>query len=345
MTRLRRSDQEEPGFSRRAHGRGSVYLDRRGNRISDAAVVERCKKLGIPPAWRDVWICADERGHLQATGLDDAGRRQYLYHPDWRTRQDERKFLRVVGLSEAFPEARRIIRRDLRRPDLDRTRVLAASLRLLDRGLLRVGSEAYLRSNGSVGLTTLSCDHARTSGGRTSLAFVAKAGQAWDIEVKDPLLTETVAALKARRSGSERLFAFEDPERGWVDLRAEDVNEQVRLLVGPDATAKDFRTWNANVLAAALLARAATPVVPETATARRKAVKSVVDEVAAALGNTPAVCRRSYVDQRIIDAFDEGRTIPNHLGGGVLDLSDRRRAQVEASVRKLISAEVASMAA
>lgn len=272
--------------------------------VTDPAVRERIARLAIPPAWTDVWICPYPNGHLQATGTDAAGRTQYLYHPSWREQKDRIKFERMLVLADALPAARRRVTTDLRSEELSRQRVLAASFRMLDSGSLRVGSERYAQEHGSHGLATLLCSHASVSGDSVRLTFPAKSGQEWESEIHDPDLAAVVRRLVRRGSGA-RLLAWKDG-RAWRGLTPEDINAYVRERTGGDFTAKDFRTLHGSVAAAVSLARIGPS---RSTTARKRALAQAMREVASVLGNTPAVARAAYVDPRIVDHYNRGRTI------------------------------------
>jgi DNA topoisomerase-1 len=305
MPRLRRSDLRGPGVHRVRRGTGFTYVDESGRPV-DAATRERAVALVIPPAWRDVWIAPYANGHVQATGLDDAGRRQYLYHPAWRVQKDRLKFERMLDLAVVLPAARRGVTLDLRRDGMPRERVLAAAFRMLDTGMLRVGSERYADAHGSYGLSTLRGTHARiVEGERVLLSFPAKSGQPWESEIADPDLAEVIAELK-RRGGRARLLAWRDDDGGWHPLSAAEINDDVRDRTGGEFTAKDFRTLHGTVTAAVSLARSGPG---ETPTARRRAIVQAMRLAADALGNTPAVAKSSYVDPRLLDRYEEGETI------------------------------------
>ena len=310
MTRLRRVDCSGPGISRRRRGRGFEYLDEKGGRVSDPEVTGRIRELAIPPAWKDVWICPFPMGHLQATGVDDAGRKQYLYHPKWRERRDQEKFDSMVDFARALPRLRQAVARHLGGGEMSRERVLACAVRLLDHGFFRVGSESYAAENETYGLATIRKDHVALSDGKVTFDYPAKGGERRVQAIADPQVHDVVAALKRRRQGTE-LLAFKRRGR-WVDLRSDDINEYVKDVTGGDFSAKDFRTWNATVLAAVALA-VSGPAASGSKTGRKRATKRAVDEVARYLGNTPAVARASYIDPRIFDCYLSGRTI-----GGVL---------------------------
>jgi DNA topoisomerase I len=336
MPRLRRSDCSSPGIGRRGRGKGFEYVDEDGDRIEDPEVVERLSELAIPPAWRDVWICADPLGHLQATGFDAAGRKQYLYHPAWRDRRDQGKFDRMLEFARALPRIRRRVASDLDGADPTRDRVLAAAVRLLDRGFFRIGGEEYAEDNDSYGLATMRKRHVTVDGDEIVFDYESKGGKRRIQAITDPDLVPLVARLRRRRSGGQELLAHRNGRR-WVDVRSEDVNAYIKDAAGEEFSAKDFRTWSATVLAAVALG--AMPV-PETKTGRRRKVDEAVKGVAAFLGNTPAVCRRSYIDPRVFDRYRGGSTIaPALRRAGSLDEAYAPTAQrrIERAVLRLIS--------
>jgi DNA topoisomerase I len=305
--RLRRADCSGPGIRRRRRGKGFSYVDNEGERIDDPEVLERIAELAIPPAWEDVWICPYPNGHLQATGTDAAGRKQYRYHDAWRTRRDGEKFDDMVRFAKALPALRRRVERDLGDcTTLDRRCVLAAAVRLLEIGFFRIGSEEYAVENESYGLATLRKEHVRIEDGVMVFDYPAKSGQRRRQGMVDEQLRPIVAGLKRRRGGGAELLAYKDGRR-WHDVRSEDINAYLKEATGGDFSAKDFRTWNATALAAVALAVSGESI--GTPTARRRAVNRAIEEVAGYLGNTPAVCRASYIDPRVIDAFDGGLTI------------------------------------
>ncbi len=302
--RLRRADCSGPGIRRRRHGRGFFYVDADGNRIDDPEVLRRIAELAIPPAWEDVWVCPYPNGHLQATGTDVAGRKQYRYHDAWRTRRDGEKFDDMVRFAKALPKLRRRVEHDLGDcAKLDRGCVLAAAVRLLEIGFFRIGSEEYAAEHASYGLATLLKEHVKVDDdGVMVFDFPAKSGQRRRQGIQDRQLAGIVAALKRRRGGGQELLAYKDGGR-WRDVRSVDINAYLKEATGGDFSAKDFRTWNATALAAVALA--VSGAAAETKTARKRAIK----EVSHYLGNTPAVCRASYIDPRVFDAFDAGLTI------------------------------------
>lgn len=316
MVRLRRTNASAPGIRRLKAGTGFSYRDDDGTVIRDPQLRSRIDTLAIPPAWTDVWICPYPNGHIQATGMDAAGRRQYIYHPTWREQKDRIKFDRVLALAESLPTARRFVTMDLRSAGMTRARVLAAGFRMLDTGSLRVGSERYAEANGSHGLTTLLCAHATVSGDTVSLNFPAKSGQEWESDITDPDLAAVVRALK-RRGSNARLLAYRD-ERGWHPVAAADINAYVKERTGEDFTAKDFRTLHGTIAAAISLARQGPKSTP---TARKKAVAEAMRDAAIVLGNTPAIARASYVDPRLIDHYNSGLTIdPTRLDSAESEL-------------------------
>jgi DNA topoisomerase IB len=311
MGRLRRVSCEIDGLSRRRRGRGFEYVDERGRRLSDEETLERIRALAIPPAWTDVWICPDADGHLQAVGTDAAGRRQYLYHPRWRARRDRQKFDRMLEFARALPRVRRVVARDLRGDELTRERVLACAVRLLDRGLFRIGSEEYAETNGSYGLATLERRHVRLGrGGELVFDYTAKGGARRIQAVSDPEAFAVIAELKRRRGPRTGLLAYRNGR--WSDIRSSDVNDYLKEAAREEFTAKDFRTWHATVLAAVAVASAPAAASER---ARKRTIAAVVADVARHLGNTPAVCRASYIDPRVFDRYDEGATIASTVAG------------------------------
>jgi DNA topoisomerase-1 len=308
--RLRRSDPTVPGIRRLRHGRGFRYVDECGEPVTDEVVLERIAELVIPPAWKDVWICPYPGGHIQATGIDEAGRKQYLYHPRWRARRDQEKFDDMVRFAEALPKLRETVERDLARGDLSREHVLACATRLLERGFFRIGSEDYAVTNSSYGLATMRKQHVRVDGDQIAFDYPAKSGKRRVHAVVDPEVASVVAKLKARRSGGDELLAYKC-DGAWRDVRSPDINEYLKQASGLDVSAKDFRTWGATVLAAVALA--VTDPAVTTKTARKRAIMRAVREVAHYLGNTPAVARASYIDPRVFDRYRDGETIRGAL--------------------------------
>jgi len=305
--RLRRVDCSTPGITRRRAGRGFVYL-RDGERITDPEVVTRIRALAIPPAWTDVWICPLPTGHIQAVGTDAAGRKQYRYHDAWRERRDQEKFDHMLGFARALPPLRGVLETHLASGDMSRERVLACATRLLDIGFFRIGTEGYAEQNQSYGLATIEKRHVRLSDGAVTFDYMAKSGQRRLRALVDPDVYDVVAALKRRRGGSPELLAYRSGRR-WADVRSADINAYIKEITGDDFTAKDFRTWNATVLAAVGLAVASVASEATSPTARKRVVARAMQEVAHHLGNTPAVSRSSYVDPRVVDRYQAGTVI------------------------------------
>jgi len=329
VRRLRRSDCSGPGITRRRRGKGFEYRDENGERIDEAEVIARIGELGIPPAWKDVWICTDPGGHLQATGLDAAGRKQYLYHPRWRARRDAEKFDDMARFARALPKLRDQVEDDLEGEELSRERVMACAIRLLDRGFFRIGSEEYTVQNASYGLATMRKQHVTLGrDGEMVFDYPAKSGQRRIQAVVDPKAGAIVAALKRRRGGGEELLAFKEGRR-WRDVRSEDINAYIKQATSEDFSAKDFRTWNATVLAAVALS--VSGEVAGTKSGRERAIGRAVKEVAHYLGNTPAVCRASYIDPRVFDAYRGGLVIGRPLQEAV----DSDNGQLPIHHRKL----------
>ena len=331
MVRLRRTSPDQPGWTRRRSGGGFVYLDEDGA-LLPAAAVSRIEGLVIPPAWTDVWVTPHENGHLQAVGTDDAGWRQYLYHPQWRVRRDAEKFDRVLGFGEALGRSRRRILADLALRGMPLERACATAVRLLDLGCFRIGDDVYADRHGSVGLTTIERSHVRRAGGSLVFRFTGKSGVGHRIEIDDAAVGSSIDAMRRRRDGETTLLSFRD-RAGWHRLTPTLVNEYVRTSTGVEATAKDFRTWHATVLSAATLAEHGEQAASTSAAARRRAVAATMRDVAAFLGNTPAVTRSSYVDPRVIAAFEEGRTIVRAVRGRHVDADARQLALERATLR------------
>ncbi|MFD1714743.1 DNA topoisomerase IB [Amnibacterium flavum] len=308
--RLRRTNSTGQGFLRVRAGSGFSYRSTKDGAVADTELRERFERLGIPPAWKDVWICPYDNGHIQAIGYDAAGRKQYIYHPTWREKKDRIKFDRAMELAESLPTARRRVTMDLRSDGLTRERALAAAFRMLDTGSLRVGSERYAESNGSHGLTTLLCSHARVHGDIVELKFPAKSHKAWESDIRDKDLAAIVRQLK-KRGPNARLLAYKEGTT-WHPLTAAEVNEYVRERTGGEFTAKDFRTLHGTVAAATSLAKHG---VEAAKTARTRAVAQAMRDAAEVLSNTPSIARASYVDPRLVDRYHSGETIdPSRLG-------------------------------
>jgi DNA topoisomerase-1 len=299
--RLTYVSDEAPGIRRRRAGSGFVYLDRRGQRVSSATTLARIRSLAVPPAWTNVWICPTPAGHLQATGRDARGRKQYRYHDEWRTLRDRMKYDHVLRLAEHLPAIRARVERDLRRRGLSRDAVIAAVVRLLDRSLIRVGNDEYVRENGSFGLTTLRERHVEVRGDTIRFRFRGKSGARHSVEVEDGAVARLLR--RCMRLPGKALFRYQDEAGEPRTVDSDAVNDYLRRITGEDFTAKDFRTWHGTVLAAWAL----KDVGPfETKAESRKRVAAAVDEVAARLGNTPAVCRACYIHPELIAAYLNG---------------------------------------
>jgi DNA topoisomerase I len=314
MARLRRVDCASPGITRRRRGKGYEYLDQStGERIEDEDVVQRTKALAIPPAWEDVWICADPLGHIQATGQDARGRKQYRYHDLWRERRDRQKFDDMVEFAHSLPGLRERVERDLRKRKISRERVLACAVRLLDRGFFRIGSEDYAEENETYGIATMRKRHVKVTGDRVVFDYEAKGGKRRVQTVGDRAIAGLVETLRGRRSGGNELLAYRNGNE-WRDVRSDEINDYIKDAIGDQHSAKDFRTWNATVLAAVVLAASARERDMSTKGGRNRAKRDAVKQVSRYLGNTPAVCRASYIDPRVFDRFDGGVTV-----GGVFE--------------------------
>ena len=333
---LRRAEPGAGGIRRRRCGRGFRYLDA-GEPVTDERTPARIRALVIPPAWQDVWICADPAGHIQATGTDAAGRRQYLYHSRWRERREQDKHDRVTELGAVLPQVREVVSRHLDGRGLTRDRVLAAAVRLIDLGFFRPGGVEYAEENGTFGLATILKEHVTLTKGQLMFDYTAKGAKHREQAIAEDQVCAVVRSLKRRRNGGEKLLAYR-AGRYWHDVTAADINDYIREVSGGDFTAKDFRTWHATVLAAVGLAvseRAGTDA------ARTRAIARMVSEVAGYLGNTPAVARASYIDPRVIRCYENGQTIAAALGdlGKDSDFGDlATRGRAERAVLKLLAA-------
>lgn len=298
---LRYVHDDDPGYRRRRAGRGFTYLDTRGKPIRSQPTIDRIKGLAIPPAWTDVWISPRADGHLQATGRDARGRKQYRYHPEWRAAQEEMKFERMIEFGEALPDIRRTMADDIARSGLPREKVLATVVHLLETSLIRVGNEEYARTNGSYGLTTLRGAHVELDGGDIRFTFKGKSGRRHEVTVHDPKTARIVK--QCRDLPGQRLFQYVDDDGHHRNVESGDVNDYLREASGADFTAKDFRTWVGSLLAATALSSLDAP--PSDAAGRRQAA-AAIEVVARHLGNTPTIARTSYVHPDIVDLYVEG---------------------------------------
>jgi DNA topoisomerase-1 len=340
---LRYSSDDRPGITRRRRGRGVQYLDADGRTITDAAERTRIEALAIPPAWTDVWICPWPNGHLQATGRDARGRKQYRYHPRWRELRDEAKYDRMLAFAAALPRIRRQVDRDIARNALSKPRVVATIVRLLDETGIRVGNDEYARENGSFGLTTMRKRHVEVEGSRIAFRFRGKSGKTTDVDVTDP----RVARVLRRCEGlpGQPLFQYVGEDGEPVDVDSDDVNAYLREVAGGDFTAKDFRTWTGTVLAAWALEELGEAGSQTQAT--RQVVRAV-ESVAKELGNTPAVCRSAYIHPQVIETHLEGnlaqllgRDADRRVAQGMRGLT-RNEAAVLALLRRRLESETRS---
>ena len=328
---LRYVSDEAPGIRRLRAGKSFTYKDADGKTVRDRAALKRIKSLAIPPAWTDVWICPIANGHLQATGRDQRGRKQYRYHPRWRQVRDEHKFSRMVAFGRALPRIRARVEEDLKRPGLGREKVLATVVRLLETTLIRVGNEEYVRANRSFGLTTMRDQHVEVEGTTISFEFRAKSGKMQAIKLKDRRLARIVKEC-SDLPGRE-LFQYIDDDGARRTIDSADVNEYLREIAGDEFTAKDFRTWAGTVLAA--LALQEFEAVDTQAAAKRN-ITQAIERVAAKLGNTPAICRKCYVHPEVIGCY---------LDGSLLDtLSEKVAKTLRDELEGLDSAEAAVLA-
>lgn len=330
--RLRRSDCSGPGIGRRRRGSGFSYLDPEGGSIEDEDTLERIRGLAIPPAWREVWICGDPYGHIQATGLDEAGRKQYLYHERWQLQAAQRKFESMREFAAVLPKLRRAVKKDLTREGVPRERALACAVRLLDLGFFRMGGEEYAETNESYGVATVLREHVSIEGEEVVFDFPAKSGQRRVQAIRDPEVRAAIEAMRRRRSGPEDLLAFRE-DGAWRDVRSEDVNGYLQEKAGEEFSAKDFRTWHGTVLAAVELAREGAP---SSQGGTERAIRAAVKRVAERLGNTPAVCRSSYIDPRVIDRFRDGKTVELPSLAAEEAVTPRQQGLIERRVQKLI---------
>jgi DNA topoisomerase I len=317
VARLRRSDPSSPGITRRRRGKGFSYTWSNGQRVSDLATRRRIDDLVIPPAWNDVRICPWPNGHIQAAGTDDAGRRQYMYHEDWRLERDKEKFERAVDFGRELPRLRRRVTKDLRQEGFPKSRVVAAAVRLLDLGDFRVGNEEYAKEHETFGLVTLRKHHVHVHGDEIAFAYSAKGSIDRSLKVRNHDVAEVVSALRRRRGGSDNLFAWKHGRR-WVDIHSDDVNEYIR-------------TWAGTVYAAMALAEIGTREISPTK--MKRAVAGAVKVVAQSLGNTPAVSRSAYIDPRILEHFGAGEATAGE--------QPKARRMAEKAVAELLDPEEA----
>jgi DNA topoisomerase I len=331
--RLRRTDCAGAGIRRRKRGKGFSYEDGEGTPITDEETLARIRELTLPPAWQEVWICPDPLGHIQATGYDDAGRKQYRYHDRWDQRRATRKYAAMRDFAAELPKLRRVVRRDIELEGMPRDRALATAVRLLDLGFFRIGGEEYAETNESYGLATIRREHVHRDGEEIVFDFPAKSHQRRIQAIGDEAAIAALETMRRRRGGPEDLLAWKEGRR-WRDVRSGDINDYIQEAIGEQYSAKDFRTWSGTVLAAAALAGEEKPT---SEAASKRTINRAVKQVATALGNTPPVCRRSYIDPRVFDRYRDGETID--LGRRAVEkgtMSERTRQRIERQVLDLI---------
>lgn len=301
---LRYVSDHEPGIRRIQKGKSFQYQHAEGRRVTDERTLWRIKRLAIPPAWSDVWICPREDGHIQATGRDARGRKQYRYHADWRAVRDETKYERTIAFGQALPRIRRRIAQDLKQPGLGREKVLATMVRLLETTLVRVGNEEYAKANGSIGLSTMRDRHVKIARGTLHFSFRGKSGKYHHIDLHDSRLAKIVR--RAQDLPGQELFQYVDEEGRQQKVNSEDVNDYLREIAGREFSAKDFRTWAGTVLAAIALSQFERF---ETKTQAKRNVVAAIEHVAQRLGNTPSVCRKCYIHPTVLQSYLDGATL------------------------------------
>ncbi|HEX8488005.1 MAG TPA: DNA topoisomerase IB [Propionibacteriaceae bacterium] len=333
MVRLRTVSPKSRGWTRERSGDGFAYLDFVGQHLPPEDT-ERCEKLVIPPAWEEVWICPVPNGHIQAVGTDDAGRRQYLYHEEWRRKRDKSKHDRVLTVAARLPRARVKVKQHLQLDGMPYERALATAFRLLDLGFFRIGGEAYAEANNTFGLATIQKQHVTLERNDVVFDFIAKSGKERYVALADDLVRAAVHDLLSRDDGSEELLAYREHDE-WHDVTSTDINVYIKEIVGGEVSAKDFRTWHGTVIAEVALAR--LNEAAKSAAARKRAVSAAMKEVAGYLGNTPTVARSSYVDPRVIDLFNDGVTISPKLAATDQNLADGfTHGKIERAVLNLL---------
>jgi DNA topoisomerase I len=328
---LRYVSDEKPGYTRRRRGRKFVYFDTEGREIRDEARVLRLNRLAVPPAYTDVWICPSPNGHLQATGRDDRGRKQYRYHERWREERDENKYGKMIIFGQALPGIRRRMNRDLKRRGLPREKVLATVVQLLEKTFIRVGNEEYAKENKSFGLTTMRNRHVRVKGAKVRFRFRGKSGQAHDIDTEDRRVARIIKKLQ--ELPGQEIFQYLDDKGGQHQVTSDEVNQYLREMTGEEFTAKDFRTWAGTVMAAMAL-QAQEPF--ENKSQAKKNIKDAIAAVARVLGNTPAVCRKCYVHPAVLETYLDGNLIAG--------LRKRTEETLEDSLSDLRAEEAAVLA-
>ena len=330
---LRYVSDDQPGFSRQRKGEEFEYFDAKGKPIRDEQRLLRIKRLAIPPAWRDAWICPSPNGHIQATGRDDRRRKQYRYHERWREIRDENKYDRLISFGKALPKIRRRVKKDLALSGLPREKVLATIVQLLERSLIRVGNEEYARENKSFGLTTMQDRHVDVKGSKLRFRFRGKSGRQHEVDVTDRRVAKIV--LKLQDLPGQDLFQYLDDEGDPHNITSQDVNEYLHEITGEDFTAKDFRTWAGTVLAAIALSAAGEFETKKQAKAN---IKNAIEAVAKILGNTSAICRQCYIHPIVLETYLNGDSIDGLKQGTEKELA-------QAAVLKLLQAGLSEKAA
>src|SRR5216110_1721450 len=330
---LRYVSDDQPGYTRKAKGDDFEYFDIEGKPIRDETRLLRIKRIGVPPAYTDVWICPSANGHIQATGRDARGRKQYRYHERWREARDENKFDRLAQFAKALPNIRRRVAKDLKLPGLPRQKVLAVVVRLLERTFIRIGNEEYARENKSFGLTTMQGRHVTVKGARLRFRFRGKSGRQHEVDVTDRRIANIVS--KCQDLPGQDLFQYVDDEGKVRNVTSQDVNDYLREITNENFTAKDFRTWAGTVLAAIALG---AQCEFETKKRAKANVKTAICAVAELLGNTPAICRKCYVHPAIVKAYLSGRQIPG-VGEAIKNTNNIDLRAVERTIHKFIRAQ------
>lgn len=327
---LRYVSDQSAGITRKRSGKTFAYFNSHGRKVTDAATLGRVKSLVIPPAWTDVWICPSSHGHIQATGRDARGRKQFRYHPRWTAVRDEAKYERVISFAKVLPKIRRTIARHIKLPGLPREKVLASVVSLLEKTLIRVGNDEYAKNNNHFGLTTIRDHHAKVNGHKIAFRFVGKSGVKREIDLESPVLAKIVK--NCQDLPGQELFAYLDDDGKPRDVKSSDVNDYLREIAGDEFTAKDFRTWAGTVLAAAALREFETF---DSKTQAKKNVVAAIERVAQRLGNTRSVCRKCYVHPAVLDSYLDG----------TLAKSLQRRAEQELKHVSRLPAEEATVLA
>ena len=309
--KLHHTSDDQPGFTRKQVGEGFEYFDVRGRKIKSQRVIARCQRLGVPPAYDHVWICVDPHGHLQATAMDDRGRKQYIYHAAWVTYRDTTKFDRLLPFAGVLGSIRRRVARDLRLRGMPKDKIVATIVKLLDTTYIRIGNEEYAKENKSYGLTTMLSRHLKGRGASMRLVFKGKSGVAHEVPIEDRRIRKIVAECDDLLG--QELFTYLDDKGEAYNVRSEDVNTYLQTLAQIEITAKDFRTWHGTELATTFLAACE---IGDTLAVRKRSVVAAVKSTAAALGNTVAVCRKCYIHPKVIELFLDGKLeLPNRIRG------------------------------